>query len=72
MYAVLAGDGDTALTKLARSFEGGANPGPQMSKFWPMFEPLQGDPRYEATVNAMVEHVNSERVKLGLKPVARR
>jgi TolB-like protein/Tfp pilus assembly protein PilF len=69
VYAVLAGDHDTALSRLARSFEGGANPGPQLSKFWPMFEPLQDDPRYESVVKNMEDHVNSERVKLGLEPV---
>lgn len=71
VYAVLAGDHDEALTKLALSFEGGANPGPQMSKAWQMFEPPEGDPRYETIVNAMVDHVNSERAKLGLEPMAR-
>jgi tetratricopeptide (TPR) repeat protein len=69
VYAVLAGEHDTALAKLARAFEGGSNPGPQLSKTWPMFEPLEGDPRYEAIVNGMVKHVISERAKLGLVPV---
>ncbi len=71
VYAVLAGDHETALSRLARAFEGGFNVGPQLSKTWPMFEPLDGDPRYEAVVNRMVEHVNSERAKLGLEPTER-
>jgi TolB-like protein/Tfp pilus assembly protein PilF len=71
VYAVLVGDYETALSKLARAFEGGFSVDPQLSKTWPMFEPLEGDPRYEAIVNRMVEHVNSERAKLGLEPVRR-
>jgi hypothetical protein len=69
VYAVLAGDHETALNRLARAFEGGFSVDPQLSKIWPMFEPLDGDPRFEAIINRMVEHLNSERAKLGLEPV---
>ncbi len=71
VYAVLAGDHETALSRLARAFEGGFTVDPQLSKTWPMFEPLDGNPRYEAIMSRMVEHVNSERAKLGLEPIER-
>jgi len=69
VYAVLAGDHETALGRLSRAFEAGFAVNPQLSRTWPMFEPLDGDPRYEAILNSMVEHINSERAKLGLAPV---
>ena len=70
VHAVLAGDDETALNSLAKSIEGFfVSDSPQLSEESPMFESLEGDPRYEAIQNRMVEHVNSERVKLGLEPV---
>ena len=66
VYAVLAGDHETTLNRLARAFEGGFAVNSQLSKFWPMFAPLDGDPGYELIMNRMVEHLNSERAKLGL------
>ncbi len=67
VYAVLAGDHETTLNRLARAFEGGFAVNSQLSKYWPMFAPLDGDPQYEAILNRMVEHLNSERAKLGLE-----
>jgi tetratricopeptide (TPR) repeat protein len=69
VYAVLAGDHETALSKLERALEGGFTVNPQLSKTWPMFEPLNGDPRFEFIMNRMVEHLNSERAKMGLAPL---
>ena len=66
VHAVLADDHETALNRLARAFEGGFAVNSQLSKFWPMFAPLDGDPGYELIMNRMVEHLNSERAKLGL------
>jgi TolB-like protein/Flp pilus assembly protein TadD len=71
VYAVLAFDHESALDRLSRAFENGFTVDPQLSKTWPMFEPLDGDPRFEAIMNRMVEHLNSERAKLGLEPVRR-
>jgi hypothetical protein len=34
-----------------------------------MFAPLDGDPRFEVIMNRMVEHLNSERAKMGLAPL---
>jgi hypothetical protein len=69
VYAALAGDHETALGRLARAFEGGFAVDPQLSKTWPMFEPLSDDPRFEAIMNRMVEHMNSERAKLRLESI---
>lgn len=69
VHAVLAGDHEVALSKLERALEGGFTVNPQLSKTWPMFEPLDGDPRFEGTLNRMVEHLNSERAKMGFPPV---
>jgi TolB-like protein/tetratricopeptide (TPR) repeat protein len=66
VYAVLAGDHETALSKLERAFEGGFTVNPKLSKTWPMFEPLDGGPRFEVIIDRMVEHLNSERAKMGL------
>ena len=69
VYAVLAGDHKTALSRLTRAFEGGFTVDGRLSKFWPMFAPLDGDPRYEAIVTRMIQHLNSERAKLSLAPI---
>jgi len=69
VFAVLAGDHETALSKLQQALEGGFTVNPQLSKTWPMFEPLNGDPRFEGIMNRMVEHLNSERAKMGLTPL---
>ena len=69
VYAVLVGDHETALGRLARAFEGGFNGGPDLSETWPMFEALHGDQRYTLIVDLMVEHVHSERAKLGLASI---
>ncbi len=71
VFAVLASDHETTLDRLAGAFEGGFSVDPHLSRTWPMFEPLDGDPQFEAIVHAMAEHVNSERAKLGLEPIAR-
>jgi hypothetical protein len=69
VYAVLAGDHETALLKLARAIEGGVTFDPNLTNTWPMFAVLEGDPKYEATLNRMIDKLNSERAKLGLGPV---
>ncbi len=69
VYAVLASDHETALGKLARALGGGFTVDPQLSRTWPMFEPLDGDPQFEAIMNRMLEHLNSERAKMGLAPL---
>jgi hypothetical protein len=72
VYAVLAGDHEAALNRLTKALEGGVTVPRQLSRFWPMFEPLDGNPRYEAILNRMAEHLNSERAVLGLEPIGQK
>jgi TolB-like protein/Tfp pilus assembly protein PilF len=47
-YAVLAGDHDAATGFLEKAFEQGAYLDTGNETAWPVFKPLNGDPRYEA------------------------
>lgn len=69
VYHVLAGDHESALERLARSFEGGFTVDPDLIKAMPMFAPLEANPRFEEIMGQMVHHMNSERAKLGLAPM---
>ena len=69
--AVLRGDHDTALLRLAAAIEGGVTFDPNLTNSWPMFEALDGNPQFEAIMTDMTEHLNSERAKLDLEPIAR-
>ncbi len=71
LNAVLRGDHDTALLKLAAAIEGGVTFDPNLTNSWPMFKALDGNPRFEAIMTGMTGHLNSERAKLGLEPIAR-
>ena len=69
VYFALTGDYETALVHLAASIDGGYIGSTRLTKLWPAFEPLEGDPRYEEIQTRMVDHLNNEREALGLKPV---
>jgi tetratricopeptide (TPR) repeat protein len=69
--AVLRENHDTALLKLAAAIEGGVTFDPNLSNSWPMFRVLDGNPQFEAIMTDMTEHLNSERAKLDLEPIAR-
>jgi hypothetical protein len=69
LHAVLRGDHDTALLKLAAAIEGGVTFDPNLTNSWPMFEVLVGDPRFESIMTDRIGHLNSERAKLGLEPI---
>ena len=71
LHAVLQEDHDAALQKLAMAMEGGVTFNPNLTNSWPMFEALKGDPRFEAIMTGMTEHLNSERAKMNLEPIAR-
>jgi TolB-like protein/Tfp pilus assembly protein PilF len=71
LNAVLRGNHETALLKLAAAIDGGVTFDPNLSNSWPMFEALDGNPRFEAIMTDMTGHLNSERAKLGLEPIAR-
>ncbi len=69
-YHMLAGHEDEALNSLAQTIDRGMITRPRMADDWPVFRPLEGDPRYEAIQQRMIDHLNIERAKAGLDPVA--
>jgi TolB-like protein len=69
VYYALTGERDTALIHLAASIDGGYIGSSRLTRLWPAFESLEGDPRYEAIQASMIKHLNEERETLGLGPV---
>ncbi len=67
-YLALAGDYDSSLDYLDRSISSGLTTTIRITQEWPCLAPLEGNPRFEAIQTRMIEHVNSEREKLGLGP----
>jgi tetratricopeptide (TPR) repeat protein len=70
VYAVLAGDNEKAITLLEDVFAHSGGFGINNLKAWPVFAPLNGDPRYEKAKAGLMEHINAERQKLGWEPVS--
>jgi TolB-like protein/tetratricopeptide (TPR) repeat protein len=69
VYYALVGDHEAALEHLAAAIDGGYIGSTRLTKLWPAFEPLEGDPRYEAIQDRMVKHLDDERKALGLEPI---
>jgi TolB-like protein len=69
-HAMLSGDHEAAITLLDMAFQKGVTIDPRLSKAWPVFHPLNGDPRYEDAKMRMLTHLNEERAQLGLEPVS--
>ena len=67
-HQALSGNLESSLGFLDRAVSGGLVTGSRIAKEWPMLAPLEGDPRFEAIQARMIEHLNSEREKLGLEP----
>jgi tetratricopeptide (TPR) repeat protein len=67
--AMLGDDQDEAITLLERAFDQGLVVDLTAPKAWPAFLPLRGDPRFEAARSKMLEHLNAERVEMGLEPL---
>jgi TolB-like protein/TPR repeat protein len=67
--AMLSGDREAAIDRLEIAFQKGLTIDPRQRKAWPVFHPLDGDPRYQAAKARMLERINVERGKLGLEPV---
>ncbi len=70
IYAMLSGDQESAIDLLETVFATGVGIDVKDPKWWPVFAPLNGDPRYEKAKKTLVEKVNSERRKLGWEPIA--
>jgi len=69
-HDVMAGDYDQALSRLAEAIDGGLILSTRISKNYPYFKDLDGNPEYEALQARMIEHLNREREILGLEPVS--
>ncbi len=67
-YFALAGDLVSSMENLDRAASLGQTGPLRLAIAWPALEPLEGDPRYEAIQLQMIEHLNTEREKLGLGP----
>ena len=68
-YHAMAGANDLALASLAQAIDNGLIISRRISKEFPFFRDLEGDPEYEAIQARMMEHVNVERQQLGLQPI---
>jgi TolB-like protein len=68
-FAMLSGDHDGALELLAKVVDMGGLPRIDLRGEHSDFAPLHGDPRFEAVMDRLTQHLNAERVKLGLDPV---
>jgi hypothetical protein len=68
-YWLLADDHDKALDSLQKYADKGGWATPRLSDDTPLLKALEGMPRYEAIQEQLLEHLNSERAKLGLEPV---
>jgi hypothetical protein len=68
-YLALAGDRKGSMDYLERAIKNGLTTTARITREWPYLAPLEGDPRFETIQAYMIEHLNSERAKLGLEPV---
>ncbi len=68
--AMLEGDQDQTIKLLERAFDQGLVMDLTAPKAWPLFQPLRGDPRFEAARTRMLDHLNTERTGMGLEPVS--
>ena len=69
VYLTMAGDGEAALPLLSEAVDQGWINGTKMSLGWSALKELEGHPEYEAIQLRMVNHLNAERLELGLEPV---
>jgi TolB-like protein len=66
--AALGGDHEQAITLLERAFEQGLVFDLTAPTAWPVFQPLRGDPRFEAARAKMLERLNAARLQVGAEP----
>jgi len=68
-YYAMADDRGQALRFLALAVDGGQVFSSRITDDLPFFADLEGDPEYQAIQQRMLDHLNGERVALGLEPV---
>jgi hypothetical protein len=64
LYAMLADDYDAAIGFLEAAFDKGGYLDTTSETAWPVFKPLNGDPRYEAAKSKMLTRLNEELEKM--------
>ena len=64
----MAGDRERAINSFELAVDGGHIAATRPSDSWPYLESLNGEPRFEAARLRMMEHLNHERLALGLEP----
>lgn len=64
MYSILSNDHETAITLLEKSFQQGLYFDTQAKSVYPVFKPLDGEPRYEAAKAAMQKRWEAEMAKV--------
>ena len=69
-YHAMAGAHDQALVRLAEAIDSGWITATKISKEYPYFRELDGNPEYEAIQARMIENINRERKQLDLLPVS--
>jgi TolB-like protein/Tfp pilus assembly protein PilF len=69
VYAMLSGDPESAIDLLETAFASGIGMNINNHGAWPVFAPLNGDPRYELAKQKLMQKINSEREQLGWEPV---
>jgi hypothetical protein len=70
MYYTMAQQAETALQFLAAAIDSGEVYSTRITDDLPQLSELEGMPEYETIQSRMIEHLNSERQKLGLDPVS--
>jgi tetratricopeptide (TPR) repeat protein len=67
IHAMLSKDYDAAITLLEKAFQHGFYLDTVAETSWPVFKPLDGDPRYEAAKSTMLQRWNAEMAKLAIE-----
>ncbi len=70
VYYALSGDHGMAMLNLSKAVDAGFICSTRISFDYPALEPLEGDPSFEALQTRMIEHLNRERIQLGLEPIS--
>ena len=69
-YYAVAGDQDKAIEQLGIAADKGQiGLTLRIAQTDPVFEPLEGDPRYEAIQERIAQYLNEQRAQLGLEPI---
>jgi len=68
-HHAMAGASDLAMARLAEAVDHGLIISSKISREFPYFRELDGNPEYEAIQARMIKHLNNERQKLGLPPI---